>query len=404
MNTPDYTSLYNSHVHNLKPQNGRQWRGNCPFHEEKTKNNASFSVDIEKGLYNCHSCGAKGNAWKFCKKLNLDPEEYGLIPKKKDAVIDVSKISKYHDYLVSHQENMRNTWDIKIVESLKVGWAPNKETHTFPVYNVDGNPINFKYHRGVQIKGVRATLYPVNLFESFDPSYIVICEGEPDVITLLSNNVQACTSTGGGKKVPNDINHLVKFKIIYLCPDFDEVGDIFLKKWQIRLTQEFPDTCIRFCDLSKFVKEKGDVSDYFLLPDKTKETFETEIMNTAEATLKPFKNFPSGAKEELKSEWFRSLKPFLKIVYTQILARAHEYPLVIPKYNGLRVYAQKGDWIGSAETFASYCGELEGNKITAKKIRCAWKKFEELGKLKVQTLKKGNSVKCTRISLLVGRE
>ncbi|MDQ3023789.1 MAG: DNA primase [bacterium] len=43
-------------------QAGREWRGRCPFHQEKT---GSFYVNTEKGLYHCHGCKTGGNAISF---------------------------------------------------------------------------------------------------------------------------------------------------------------------------------------------------------------------------------------------------------------------------------------------------------------------------------------------------
>lgn len=50
---------------------GRDVKGLCPFHSEKTP---SFSVNDEQGFYHCFGCGESGDVIKFIeKKENLDP-------------------------------------------------------------------------------------------------------------------------------------------------------------------------------------------------------------------------------------------------------------------------------------------------------------------------------------------
>jgi len=49
---------------------GREFKGRCPFHEEKT---ASFHVNPEKGLFHCFGCKAGGNAIDFIMRMeNLE--------------------------------------------------------------------------------------------------------------------------------------------------------------------------------------------------------------------------------------------------------------------------------------------------------------------------------------------
>lgn len=43
---------------------GREWKGLCPFHNEKSP---SFHVNDEKGFYHCFGCGAHGDAVEFLK-------------------------------------------------------------------------------------------------------------------------------------------------------------------------------------------------------------------------------------------------------------------------------------------------------------------------------------------------
>ena len=41
---------------------GREYKGCCPFHNEKTP---SFTVNDQKGFYHCFGCGNGGNAVNF---------------------------------------------------------------------------------------------------------------------------------------------------------------------------------------------------------------------------------------------------------------------------------------------------------------------------------------------------
>ncbi|MGL4541115.1 MAG: CHC2 zinc finger domain-containing protein, partial [Polymorphobacter sp.] len=41
---------------------GREWKGCCPFHNEKTP---SFYVNDDKGFYHCFGCGAHGDVIRF---------------------------------------------------------------------------------------------------------------------------------------------------------------------------------------------------------------------------------------------------------------------------------------------------------------------------------------------------
>lgn len=49
---------------------GREWKANCPFHEERTP---SFCVVPQKAMYHCFGCGESGDVFTFVRKrLGLD--------------------------------------------------------------------------------------------------------------------------------------------------------------------------------------------------------------------------------------------------------------------------------------------------------------------------------------------
>jgi hypothetical protein len=55
----------------LKP-NGREWRGLCPFHKERTPSFAVVPKDADqsgKGFFHCFGCGASGDQFDFVQKL-----------------------------------------------------------------------------------------------------------------------------------------------------------------------------------------------------------------------------------------------------------------------------------------------------------------------------------------------
>lgn len=57
---------------------GREYKGLCPFHEEKTP---SFTVNREKGLFKCYGCGAPGDVVTFVKDMEGLPDFNATVEK-----------------------------------------------------------------------------------------------------------------------------------------------------------------------------------------------------------------------------------------------------------------------------------------------------------------------------------
>src|SRR5262245_57123985 len=56
---------------------GRQHHGFCPLPNHNGKRNSpSFSANLEKGIFQCFGCGAKGNVLDFAALMqNVDPRD-----------------------------------------------------------------------------------------------------------------------------------------------------------------------------------------------------------------------------------------------------------------------------------------------------------------------------------------
>src|SRR5438477_9415934 len=56
---------------------GRQHHGFCPFPDHNGKKNSpSFSANLERGIFQCFGCGAKGNVLEFAAMMQkVDPKD-----------------------------------------------------------------------------------------------------------------------------------------------------------------------------------------------------------------------------------------------------------------------------------------------------------------------------------------
>ncbi len=128
-------------------RSGKEYRGLCPFHTEKTP---SFYVNPNTGLYHCFGCGASGNIFKFIMDIEgVDFKEALRILAKRAGVEltefkeqkEISVLTKLADYLHNILKNTRNPaidylknkrkLKLREIEIFKLGYYPEGALRSF---------------------------------------------------------------------------------------------------------------------------------------------------------------------------------------------------------------------------------------------------------------------------------
>mgnify|MGYP000020496107 FL=1 len=243
-----YEGLYRQYIEQfILTQDGKEANGLCPFHKER---HPSLSVSIETGLYLCHSCGEKGNAYQFAKAMNHpNPREWigdahkkPLRPQKgrKNPIVDLCKKSK------QYQNNLPIEWLNENPKSKRMLVGKDKSDRlTFPYFDEDGNVLGVKHHKGEN--GGKpywegdgsCKFYGLQLVEGFDRSKrLIICEGERDCLALLELGFQVTCGSAGAKSIPKDMSSIKGFAEYILLFDNDKAGSEGAEAWAKKINAE----------------------------------------------------------------------------------------------------------------------------------------------------------------------
>lgn len=95
-NRLDIVEVIGEYVSNMK-QAGGNWKGLCPFHNEKTP---SFMVSKDKQIWHCFGCGEGGDVISFVQKIeNIEfPEALKILAKRAGVTL------RYEDKSLSNQK------------------------------------------------------------------------------------------------------------------------------------------------------------------------------------------------------------------------------------------------------------------------------------------------------------
>lgn len=195
----------------------------CPFHEDKV---ASFSVNVEKGLWVCHAgCGGGSvidliakfegtNPRAILKRLAGSPEGWKPLPPTLPAPpsVEVSsamqeaarpKLVKTYDY-----RNARGDLVYQVCRLEPKGFRQRRPVDGKWVWNMD------RVERVLyQLPKVLKTQQPV-----------VCVEGEKDADTITVLGLVGTTNVGGAGKWLDAYSEVLRGKEVVLCGDNDKAG------------------------------------------------------------------------------------------------------------------------------------------------------------------------------------
>lgn len=249
--------------------NGTQQKVKCPNCKtagHKEHNDTPLSIDLIKGMYNCHRCG-----WSGC--VNKGEEKQYKAPIK-------TNFTKLTDLGLSLFTGRGISQDVVLSNKI----AQENDWVVFPyirenkLVNVKKRAINGKDFR--QSTGSEAIIY--NYDRVFNQKEIIICEGEFDCMAFEMAGFTNVTSVNQGAPNENDKNIDKKLECITNCYEvFEQAKTIYIAVDKDANGKRLEKELIR-----RFGQEKCKV---ILFPNNHKDANEVLIHEGKETLLKCFK-------------------------------------------------------------------------------------------------------------------
>ena len=165
-----------------------------------------------------------------------------------------------------------------VLEALSIGWIESTKTGgypwiTIPILDSEGKTVWVKRRRppnskakskNLNEKGSKAALYALPYLHK-GTDRIVICEGELDVLALLSLGIESVCSTAGAGHFDSEwLEYFKKNMTVILLFDNDDPGRDGKKKVACIFQNKRPDINLLEINLPKDLGKGGDVTDYLL--------------------------------------------------------------------------------------------------------------------------------------------
>ena len=181
----------------LTPGRGAERMARCPAHDDTT---ASFSINVEKAVGHCHSCGLEGTLTAIAEEVGWDAPPWANGARRPGTRPDTWRdhaVATWYDY---------GPYQVARVEYEQDG-THKKE---FPVWCNNGWVL--------KNKAVDRRLY--NQQALTDATDVFVVEGEKDVETLTAHGLTAvCNLGGAGKWRPEDAEAFTATHHVAVLPD-----------------------------------------------------------------------------------------------------------------------------------------------------------------------------------------
>lgn len=293
---------------------GDEVKAECPFknnHLGGTDKNPSFTVNLSKGVYYCNVCHAKGNAHTLYSHIyNVSSNDAwmalgdALSIERPDSdvpsrpPIDVGIIASYRQSLAGLTGPIRDVLTTRrgltqtTIDSFQMGW--DGERITIPIYDERNELVNIRRYKwnsqddkykvlnyedkfGNTYGELR--IYGIENFVDNECDYVVWGEGELDrIIAEQYGFHSACPTSGAGKWKREWLGYFKRKKRVYLVMDNDEAGMLAVKELAPKISQVTKVFIVKWPD---DYKVKGDITDFFVEYQKSKEDFQA-LLDAAE--------------------------------------------------------------------------------------------------------------------------
>lgn len=229
----------------------------CPFHQDSTP---SLSVNTTAGLFNCFSCGEKGNGFDLYMKVKgcdfkTALDELGALAGLQPVATTVRQLPKvvatfyYHD-----AEGARRYWK----KRYEPGFDGRKKSFAF-------------YHtsaKGREVKGrgncdpLPYNLHLLATMPAGEPVFFLEGEAKADALTgwgLFATSLDSGGQSGKGAAWRKEWNRFFAGREVYIVPDNDKTGEEYAKSLAGHLVPVA--TCVKVLRLPG-LPVKGDVLDW----------------------------------------------------------------------------------------------------------------------------------------------